>query len=1215
VDQEQGQLPFQTIDKVDQSEGDQVFIGSDGRRGPAVNRMNAALALLLENDQKNGCLVLNPAGGVSRKHYASELNEDKTNLVKSCVTTLKNWDDKLREVRGGLHPQARAVLDLIDTDIANSVPLPSRRGRLDLEPYAQKLGVQVGALKRALGPKLKASEAELRASGHLDEQGVAEAQQRRAHGKGASEGTAGGQRGGGKGEDHAAKLQQVLEIDDGSEKGIVLNPSGKVSRSHYAQRLNIKDGILARNASTILAAWDSKLAERHGGLNPLARRFVEAVEQDRLSDTGIIVTTMRQIDVPHYAEKLGVSAPGIKMAVGKHLPELNAKLLSEGALTTPMEKALLAQIDKELAQGLQPRLGRGGKLHRQHYAAKIGVVHQVLAQSCGKLLEQLDERYGGDSNAEARIEEMRAWLEDQYDRGLLQTRAGKVDRKGFQSRFSLKGGAFLVRYPKLITLFEEFDARVEHSGYVPADIQDDLARLRTALIAPNLNKDRLTIDRPSLVETTGISIGRISRSPFIDELRSREQKILYQAKQSSIDPYLAGRPFVFSDLAAWKKTFLTRLGARFKVAFSHVDDKENIKGLYYALHDLLFWIGSSEDPSCRAIIASADAGEEFDLKEWELAIFSFRDHVMSELKAKLRSKSQADVKIANVRRVLAHMQPFFPECTIDLPGVKHARSFTVHRPSMAEATTNPKSAKHVDYVDYVEFAGNILRQAADRYEVDLDQNEAAAFIEVLADELERTNDLPCDLSHAVAVVLNRRLDALRDAAMQIMGDARAELARGQMLLAAATIDAPAFYREYQDRLVPQSQRRALLRRWFPDPRKLDGEEAAAARLTATANMLALAVAEFDGILPGSTNEKATANLGQFFQKRYREVGNLELLTGLLNPDKHACGAALTLYLIESGANVAVGRTLDVDCIEDANTPGYKLVTGYKARAKGKPIYAELPSSSHAIAALSWYAEHSFRIRSNVTDDEAKTFFVQLVEGRCQLATPHWYTNWFKAFASRLTAIGGAVVTPSMIRPSVLLKAALENDGRLSVGRAIGQHGANVTRGYQEKLPIRLLRDQHMRRFQGQFEIRLLSGIADIARALGIDAKEFDRRVAELQKTGLGTFCRDPYRRPGSEGRRCTTVDCWNDCPNLILIADVESIALLQVWQQSLNEARGDWERDHPERWGDVWLPWLCLTEIVEERMSRGKLLMIWDKAIVRAAELQAQPGFIAPRPY
>jgi hypothetical protein len=203
----------------------------------------------------------------------------------------------------------------------------------------------------------------------------------------------------------------------------------------------------------------------------------------------------------------------------------------------------------------------------------------------------------------------------------------------------------------------------------------------------------------------------------------------------------------------------------------------------------------------------------------------------------------------------------------------------------------------------------------------------------------------------------------------------------------------------------------------------------------------------------------------------------------------------------------------------------------------------------------------------------------------------------------------------MLRPSVLLKAALENDGRLQVGRAIGQHGQAVTRGYQEKLPVRMLRDQHMRRFQRHFETRVLQNAIDVAQSLGISAEEFEQRVNELQSTGLGTFCADPYLRPGSEGQRCRTVDCWRECPQLLVVANVDAIALLQIWQASLQEAQGDWERDHPERWGDVWLPWLCLTEVVQKKMSRGLLLLTWRQAETRAAELRSEPNYVPPRPF
>src|SRR5690606_41820088 len=109
----------------------------------------------------------------------------------------------------------------------------------------------------------------------------------------------------------------------------------------------------------------------------------------------------------------------------------------------------------------------------------------------------------------------------------------------------LTGGTFLVRYPSIRALFEEFDARVVAENYSPAAFDSDLQRLREALAdGPELNKDQLKVSRPALERKLGIPEGRLWRSPFVDEIRSCERKILHRAEQSSIDPYIAGRVFV-----------------------------------------------------------------------------------------------------------------------------------------------------------------------------------------------------------------------------------------------------------------------------------------------------------------------------------------------------------------------------------------------------------------------------------------------------------------------------------------------------------------------------------------------------------------------------------------------------------------------------------------------------------------------------------------------
>jgi len=219
----------------------------------------------------------------------------------------------------------------------------------------------------------------------------------------------------------------------------------------------------------------------------------------------------------------------------------------------------------------------------------------------------------------------------------------------------------------------------------------------------------------------------------------------------------------------------------------------------------------------------------------------------------------------------------------------------------------------------------------------------------------------------------------------------------------------------------------------------------------------------------------------------------------------------------------------------------------KARAKGKPIIVDLPDSSSTVRAMNWLKVAGSCLQENAEIDGDRLFLMRL-GGRIQLMTPHWYTNWFKRFVAATPGLEGFNILPSMIRPSVLLHASLSNDGRLATGMAIGQHGQTVSQGYQQKFPTRLLYDDNIKRFGAEFETLVMSSVANAASKLGITTEQFEARLGAVRETGLGTFCRSPSGRSGEKSGTCSTVDCWNECPHLLIVAEVEAIATLQLWQ-------------------------------------------------------------------
>lgn len=877
---------------------------------------------------------------------------------------------------------------------------------------------------------------------------------------------------------------------------------------------------------------------------------------------------------------------------------------------TLSEERLRALLDSDAEGGNVPA-SRGGKISRQHYAKRLGCAPSALTRF-GALFAEFERKLEVATGPMRHFPDMRAWLTTSYESGELSLRDGKVDRVAFAARFGLRGGAFMARHPEIRALIEEFDARAERENYVPVSRMAELERVRIALAAgPELNKDRMTINLAALSTAADVSYKRLCEKGFTEAIAEAQAEIMVRVGASKIDPYAHGRIFTFSDLIPlWGISFLEQVGIRFKQVISTLTP-ESSKNIYLSLLRALSWIGKSADQHCQAIVTEAlKNGRVRSADEWEDALFAYRASLVSRIAEQTVTGSSIDTEIKALRAALDALTSgrLVPVTATPLPGVKYARRRAGHRRSVAEVGLSKNNTVE-DEIDYVTFARKHFDTACKAHGSDMGAGNVDLFFAGIAAELEALETLPKDPVKAVCLVLERRLEALRSRAVAVVQEAEQLYERGCELLSKAAIDCGQFEADYFKGSLNRRQRRALIRNLFPDPRSSSDEGIE----QGTANFLAV-IDQLRGGIPPRNAAEDNDVYGRFFGNRYFAYGGLRTIAPMLNPEGDAVGAALTLYLIESGANVSVGRTLDRDCIEASDLGGYHRITGHKARAKGKPIIIDLPDSSPAIRAIKWLLSAGRRLPV-YAGEERNRLFLMRIGSRVQLMTSSFYAAWFKDFVSSAPGLEGLNLLPSMIRPSVLLHASLSNDGRLMTGMALGQHSTLISQGYQQKWPTRLLYDQNIRRFQGAFETLIMANVEDAASKLGITVEQFDARLGDLRPTGLGTYCQDQRGRPGELRDSCSSVDCWNDCPHLLIVAEVEAIAALQLWQTSLRAVQPEWERDQPERWDEVWLPWLCLTDVVEEKMVRGPMIKIWKAASKRAAEISAQIGYVPPRPW
>ena len=149
---------------------------------------------------------------------------------------------------------------------------------------------------------------------------------------------------------------------------------------------------------------------------------------------------------------------------------------------------------------------RGGLINRAHYARLLGVHVSLLCGYYKDILSEYEEHYQIATGPLAKLDEMRAWLEQEYNSGELGIRDGRVDRLACMARFELRGGTATTRFPEIRELFDSFDRRAEAEGYLPTVRRVELDKVKAWLCCPVLNKDRLTINRQALTAAVEIEV-------------------------------------------------------------------------------------------------------------------------------------------------------------------------------------------------------------------------------------------------------------------------------------------------------------------------------------------------------------------------------------------------------------------------------------------------------------------------------------------------------------------------------------------------------------------------------------------------------------------------------------------------------------------------------------------------------------------------------------
>jgi hypothetical protein len=786
---------------------------------------------------------------------------------------------------------------------------------------------------------------------------------------------------------------------------------------------------------------------------------------------------------------------------------------------------------------------------------------------------------------------------------------GKLNRKAVMSEFGMPSNQSAsvaeTRAPKLKELFKKYDELIsqqDYSQYAGDKHKDALSELlqNSELV---LGSSSRVISIKWLSEELNVSVGTIRTCPNLMELIKERTKALHKTQQSgttkiSFNVYGAAtinlgatpysekhnRVYHFSSLIElYNLEFAEKVGTTF-LAISNKAATGSAKTKYLRILHFFKWLTNPEniDSNVASLLRNNKKVNQYDFGR---ACMAYRAVLLLD-NPHARLNTFIITQFGGARVI--------PKYTFLTKG--RVTKDKGYRQSILEASIKK---------DELESVEEILIDAAKYRGIELSQGkDTKAFLETLMFEKANKPDLSDNLSQAMLEITESRLLEIRIQASETFIQWQKINQEGVELLDLATVDCDEFRSMLQQRkFISSYQWSQYIVGVFPlDDKKL-----------ALANLIAVIKEIFNSCPP----TLSTSNM-HMWSKKYSLFEGIERVASYLVPTRKALSAAFTLYLCESGANVAVALTLLKDCIRKSGVAQHKKVVGRKDRSFGKPIYDDLvvkPEHEECVSAI-YALDYICSVQPQTNEDTLQYY----QKGMFQPLTEFAFRDVFKAICAQSDYLKQFRLLPSMLRPTVLLNVQLKDPANLGVAQLIAQHeSGSTTGGYTNKLPHRIQMEKDMLEFQQTIEIVMVYDDENAHSKLEIDQKEWESKKEKIEKTGWGVFCKDrEIITETGEKAKCTEVENCVKCKHdrMLVSADPTSISEMIIWKTSLEKHEKDFITKNANRWTDVYVPWQAFFYVVlEEKMTRGKLSLIKKQATEIANKKMNESGFVMPEPW
>ena len=877
-----------------------------------------------------------------------------------------------------------------------------------------------------------------------------------------------------------------------------------------------------------------------------------------------------------------------------------------------------------------------GKVSRQNLERSLGLPTGMLrpsskikrymhARRCIANFDKCLYKLGHGTVWEEKIPEIDAYLKTlKKAKAIPINHAGNINRSAILKQFGLGVlSAWIAqsRAPRLKKLLDAYDTTAEDPSYTQFKYSTYEKKLKLLLHDPDLvlTHGRI-VSLKWISEKLGISDVMIKNTPVLKALvEDKQREIDLRCRKGVTQKYFRingvhhinigvtpysdkhKRIFDFSRLVDFYGLNFSEKVAT--VFISLIKDMESPKPYYQQIIHFLLWL--AKDRQMYGKLA-ADLGNNthIDQAKFELAIYQYKDAPLS--------RAEVDsARRGRFRPYLQVIQKFadagiFPQIRFHISKKRKGKSrHSRPRPSLVEAKQIDPDTKNI---------AQLIKSTATYFDIEFDRGkDTIEFAENLAREIHQREDLPKDISQAVCVLCEERLTALRVSASKIFESWREQFELGRQIIDSSAQENRTDYRTLENIRLNNTKFEwantiSLL---FP---KQDPD-------LALRNLLMLVDKEFDGICPSAY----THEWRNRWTKIYTKVGGKDRVQSFLSPPHLVTSAVICLYLCETGANESVATSMMADAIRPSKVPKHLTTVGNKVRSKGKIIIDELPLEStitgctSAAEAMLFYQTATSRYRSKISEETNK-LFLYVEHSKIKHMTEWQLRGDFLKITANSTELSTLKITPSMIRPTVLLMEYLKNPTNMGATQLLARHENDTTTfGYVNKLPHRVILADKIREFQERIQNIALSKNKKARDIIGIESTTWITANKHAQRTGLGLFCSDPtlgVQPDYPKGSTCQALDRCLTCPQKIVVAEPQSIADMIIWKNALESAEDRFLNERYERWKTIWLTWYAFFQVVlDEKMTRGEFAKIKKDAERLASQRMQSKDFKLQEPW